>query len=214
VNRFQGQQAPIVIYSMATSAPEDAPRGMEFLHRLNRLNVATSRAQCACILVASPRLFAPECKTDATRQCAVPLHRDSYFNIRCREICPTCFANLGSAWACIVFSREAGIYFGYQSATCTVSISAKELLGTCRRRMPAARSRSASTTPEGGRRRLCSTASDQSAARMSALARYICDLRHNPKWWRLICTQLRIYPEPQPIFQDNCGAPESVTVRN
>ena len=63
VDRFQGQEAPIVIYSMATSRPEDAPRGMEFLYSLNRLNVATSRARCACILVASQRLFEPECRT-------------------------------------------------------------------------------------------------------------------------------------------------------
>ena len=52
-----------MIYSMATSRPEDAPRGMEFLYSLNRLNVATSRARCVCILVASPRLFEPECRT-------------------------------------------------------------------------------------------------------------------------------------------------------
>ncbi|MDE0298986.1 MAG: TM0106 family RecB-like putative nuclease [Candidatus Poribacteria bacterium] len=63
VDKFQGQQAPIVIYSMATSAPEDAPRGMEFLYSLNRLNVATSRARCVCVLVASPKLFEPECRT-------------------------------------------------------------------------------------------------------------------------------------------------------
>ena len=37
---------PRLIYSMATSSPEDAPRGMEFLYNLNRLNVATSRARC------------------------------------------------------------------------------------------------------------------------------------------------------------------------
>jgi uncharacterized protein len=43
-DKFQGQQAPVVIYSMATSKPEDAPHGMEFLYSLNRLNVATSRA--------------------------------------------------------------------------------------------------------------------------------------------------------------------------
>jgi uncharacterized protein len=48
---------------MTTSAPEDAPRGMEFLYSSNRLNVATSRARCACILVASPRIFEPECQT-------------------------------------------------------------------------------------------------------------------------------------------------------
>jgi uncharacterized protein len=63
VDRFQGQEGAIVIYSMATSRPEDAPRGMEFLYDLNRLNVATSRARCACIVVASPRLLEPECKT-------------------------------------------------------------------------------------------------------------------------------------------------------
>jgi uncharacterized protein len=63
VDRFQGQEAAVVIYSMATSRPEDAPHGMEFLYDLNRLNVATSRARCACILVASPRLLEPECKT-------------------------------------------------------------------------------------------------------------------------------------------------------
>ena len=43
VDKFQGQQAPVVIYSLTTSSPEDAPRGMEFLYSLNRLNVATSR---------------------------------------------------------------------------------------------------------------------------------------------------------------------------
>jgi uncharacterized protein len=63
VDKFQGQQAPVVIYSMATSHPEDAPRGMDFLYSANRLNVATSRAQCTVILVASPHLFKPECRT-------------------------------------------------------------------------------------------------------------------------------------------------------
>jgi predicted RecB family nuclease len=63
VDRFQGQEAPVVIYSMTTSTPADAPRGMEFLYSLNRFNVATSRARCACVVVGSPRLFEPECKT-------------------------------------------------------------------------------------------------------------------------------------------------------
>ena len=63
VDRFQGQQAPVVVYSLATSTPEDAPRGMEFLYDLNRFNVATSRARCACVLVGSPKLFEPECQT-------------------------------------------------------------------------------------------------------------------------------------------------------
>jgi predicted RecB family nuclease len=62
VDKFQGQEAPIVFYSMATSTPEDAPRGMEFLYSLNRLNVAISRAQCVAVLVASPALFEVQCK--------------------------------------------------------------------------------------------------------------------------------------------------------
>src|SRR5262249_18381339 len=44
VDKFQGQEAAVVIYSLTTSSPEDAPRGMEFLYSLNRFNVATSRA--------------------------------------------------------------------------------------------------------------------------------------------------------------------------
>ncbi|MDQ6886846.1 MAG: TM0106 family RecB-like putative nuclease [Gemmatimonadota bacterium] len=63
VDKFQGREAPVVIYSTATSTPEDAPRGMEFLYSPNRLNVATSRARCAAILVTNPRLFEPECRT-------------------------------------------------------------------------------------------------------------------------------------------------------
>ena len=63
VDKFQGQEAPVVIYSMTASSREEAPRGMEFLYSMNRLNVATSRARCACVLVASPRLFEPECRT-------------------------------------------------------------------------------------------------------------------------------------------------------
>jgi superfamily I DNA and/or RNA helicase len=63
VDKFQGQEAPIVFYSMATSTPEDAPRGMEFLYSLNRLNVAVSRARCVAVIVASPALFQVQCRT-------------------------------------------------------------------------------------------------------------------------------------------------------
>jgi uncharacterized protein len=63
VDKFQGQEAPIVIYSMTTSSAEDAPRGAEFLFDLKRLNVATSRAQAIVIVVASPGLLDTECKT-------------------------------------------------------------------------------------------------------------------------------------------------------
>lgn len=59
VDKFQGQEAPVVIYSMATSSPKDAPRGMEYLYSPNRLNVATSRARCLAIVVGNPQLFAP-----------------------------------------------------------------------------------------------------------------------------------------------------------
>lgn len=42
---------------------DEASRGMEFLYSANRLNVVTSRAQCASVLVASPKLLEPECHT-------------------------------------------------------------------------------------------------------------------------------------------------------
>ncbi|MHB1191943.1 MAG: DEAD/DEAH box helicase [Longimicrobiales bacterium] len=61
VDKFQGQEAPIVIYSTATSSAQDAPRGMEFLFSPNRLNVATSRARCLAVLVGSPELLGPNC---------------------------------------------------------------------------------------------------------------------------------------------------------
>jgi len=75
VDKFQGQQAPVVIYSMTTSSPEDAPRGMEFLYSLNRLNVAVSRAQCVAVIVASPALLQVECKTPRQIQLANALCR-------------------------------------------------------------------------------------------------------------------------------------------
>jgi predicted RecB family nuclease len=70
VDKFQGQEAAVVIYSMTTSSPEEAPRGMEFLYSLNRLNVATSRAMTAVIVVGSPRLFEPECRSPRQMQLA------------------------------------------------------------------------------------------------------------------------------------------------
>jgi uncharacterized protein len=75
VDRFQGRQAPVAIYALATSRPEDAPRGMEFLYSANRLNVATSRARCAAIVVASPHLFEPDCKSPRQVQLANALCR-------------------------------------------------------------------------------------------------------------------------------------------
>jgi predicted RecB family nuclease len=75
VDKFQGQEAPVVIYSLTTSSPEDAPRGMEFLYSLNRFNVATSRAMSNVIVVGSPRLFEPECKSPRQMQLANALCR-------------------------------------------------------------------------------------------------------------------------------------------
>jgi uncharacterized protein len=70
VDKFQGQEAPFVIYSTATSSHADAPRGMEFLYSANRLNVATSRAKCMCVLVAAPAVFEAECRTPKQMQLA------------------------------------------------------------------------------------------------------------------------------------------------
>lgn len=70
VDKFQGQEAPIAIYSMATSSHADAPRGMEFLYSANRFNVAISRAKCVAVLVASPRVFEAECRTPRQMQLA------------------------------------------------------------------------------------------------------------------------------------------------
>lgn len=66
----QGQEAPIVIYSMATSSAEEAPRGMEFLFSPNRLNVATSRAKCLAVLVGNPVILAPICRAPRQMQLA------------------------------------------------------------------------------------------------------------------------------------------------
>ena len=63
VDKFQGQEAPISLYSLTTSSPELAPRGMDFLYSRNRLNVATSRARCVAVVVASPDLLRVRART-------------------------------------------------------------------------------------------------------------------------------------------------------
>ena len=60
VDKFQGQEAPVVFVSMVTSSSEDLPRGIEFLLSPNRLNVAISRAQWACFVLRSPHLAVME----------------------------------------------------------------------------------------------------------------------------------------------------------
>jgi uncharacterized protein len=60
---------------MATSTPEEAPRGMEFLYSRNRLNVATSRARCVAIVIASPELVRVQCRTPRQMRLANALCR-------------------------------------------------------------------------------------------------------------------------------------------
>ena len=75
VIKFQGQEASLSIYSMATSSAEEAPRGMEFLYSLNRINVATSRARCVAAVVASPDLVRVRYRTPRQMQLANALAR-------------------------------------------------------------------------------------------------------------------------------------------
>jgi uncharacterized protein len=63
VDKFQGQEALVAFYSMASSSGAEVPRGLEFLLSRNRLNVAISRAQCLAYLVCSPRLLEVDCRT-------------------------------------------------------------------------------------------------------------------------------------------------------
>ena len=62
IDKFQGQEAPIVLISMVTSSVEDLPRHIEFLYSRNRLNVAISRAQCLAVIVINPKLLEVPCK--------------------------------------------------------------------------------------------------------------------------------------------------------
>src|SRR2546426_10857 len=63
VDKFQGREATVVFYSMATSSAEDVPRSLEFLFSRNRLNVAVSRAKCLAYVVANPRLLESRVRT-------------------------------------------------------------------------------------------------------------------------------------------------------
>jgi len=63
VDKFQGQEAQMVIISMTSSSTDDSPRGMEFLLDRHRLNVAVSRAKCLSIIVCCPGLLESTAKT-------------------------------------------------------------------------------------------------------------------------------------------------------
>jgi uncharacterized protein len=75
VDKFQGQQAPVTIYSMATSSADDVPRSMEFLYDLHRLNVAVSRAMALSVVVCSSELLRVQCRTPKQLQLANALCR-------------------------------------------------------------------------------------------------------------------------------------------
>jgi predicted RecB family nuclease len=63
VDKFQGQEAAVVFFSMASSSGEEIPRNLEFLFSRNRLNVAISRARCLAVLTCSPELLHIRCRS-------------------------------------------------------------------------------------------------------------------------------------------------------
>ncbi|HSK15300.1 MAG TPA: TM0106 family RecB-like putative nuclease, partial [Gaiellaceae bacterium] len=63
VDKFQGQEADVVLYALGSSSGEDVPRSLEFLFSWNRLNVAVSRARCLAYLVCSPQLLEVEARS-------------------------------------------------------------------------------------------------------------------------------------------------------
>ena len=56
VDKFQGQEAPICIFSTCSSYGEYGSRGLSFILDRNRINVALSRAQCMAVIVGDPRI--------------------------------------------------------------------------------------------------------------------------------------------------------------
>jgi superfamily I DNA and/or RNA helicase len=77
VDKFQGQQAPVVIFSMTSSEGDASPRGVEFLFDKHRLNVAISRAQILAIVVANPALARTRCSN---------LEQMRAVNVYCRAV--------------------------------------------------------------------------------------------------------------------------------
>lgn len=56
IDKFQGQEAPIIFLSMCSSDASESPRGIDFLLDKNRINVAISRAQTLAVVVANSNL--------------------------------------------------------------------------------------------------------------------------------------------------------------
>lgn len=65
VDKFQGKEAAVVLFSMTASSGEDVVRGMDFLFSRNRLNVAVSRARCLAYLVCTDQLLNTRARTVA-----------------------------------------------------------------------------------------------------------------------------------------------------
>jgi superfamily I DNA and/or RNA helicase len=86
VDKFQGQEAAVVIFSMCASSGEGSPRGIEFLFNRNRLNVAISRAQTLAVVVASPALV---------RTCCSSIEQIRLVNMYCHFVCRT---RVGTPW--------------------------------------------------------------------------------------------------------------------
>ena len=70
VDKFQGQEAPVVFFSMCASDANDSPRGMDFLFDKNRINVAISRAQSLAVIVGNP-LLANSAASNVSQQAKV-----------------------------------------------------------------------------------------------------------------------------------------------
>ena len=77
IDKFQGQEATVVIVSMCSSAADASPRGVDFLLDKNRLNVAISRAKCLAVIVGHPGLARTRCST---------LNQMELSNLFCRAV--------------------------------------------------------------------------------------------------------------------------------
>lgn len=86
VDKFQGQEAAVTIFSLTASSIEDAPRGMGFLYSPNRLNVATSRAKAIAIVVGTSTLLHPECNSVRQMQLANNFCRFAEMAVRLRYV--------------------------------------------------------------------------------------------------------------------------------
>ncbi|MFZ9814200.1 MAG: AAA domain-containing protein, partial [Candidatus Kapaibacteriota bacterium] len=62
VDKYQGREAPICLYTTCSTSVEETPRGPEFTYSRNRFNVAVGRAQALFIMVGNEQILKPRCK--------------------------------------------------------------------------------------------------------------------------------------------------------